>query len=267
MIKWFLDLPPVFQAFLATGFTWVVTALGASIVFIFNKINQKTLNAMLGFASGVMIAACYFSLLQPALLIARSNNKTPVWLPIILGFLCGGACLWMVEKILPKLQSRIGTEEVVSESWQRSLLLVVSITLHNLPEGLAIGVAFGAATLGEASLMGALALALGVAIQNLPEGAAVSVPLRKAGMSKRKSFFYGQLSGLIEPLAGIAGAFAAFLIKPLLPFALAFAAGAIIFVVVEELIPESQRNLQGNSATIFALIGFTLMMLLDVAFG
>lgn len=270
MINWFTGLDPVIQALLATLFTWFVTALGAALVFVFKTINKKVLNGMLGFAAGVMIAASFWSLLQPAIEMAEQSG-TPAWLPAVVGFLAGGAFLWTVDKVIPHLHIGTPTDkaEGVKTGWQRSVLLVLAITLHNIPEGLAVGVAFGAvaANLPSASLAGAIALALGIGLQNFPEGAAVSIPLRREGLSRTKSFLYGQASGIVEPIAGVIGAFAVIGMKSILPYALSFAAGAMIYVVVEELIPESQLERKSDIATIGAMIGFAVMMFLDVALG
>ena len=269
-MQWFESLNPILQALLATLFTWFLTASGAGVVFFFRTINRKVLDGMLGFAAGVMIAASFWSLLAPAIEMAEQAGETP-WVPATVGFLAGGAFLWLVDKILPHLHIGFPDEkaEGVKTSWQRSILLVLAITLHNIPEGLAVGVAFGAlaAHLPSATLAGAVALALGIGIQNLPEGAAVSVPLRREGMSLLKSFWYGQSSGLVEPIAGVIGAAAVILMQPILPYALAFAAGAMIFVVVEELIPESQLEMETDVATVGAMLGFAVMMTLDVALG
>jgi ZIP family zinc transporter len=270
MADWFTTLAPIMQALLATGFTWFMTAVGAVSVFFFRTIDRRALDGMLGFAAGVMIAASYWSLLAPAIEMAE-EGPLPAWIPAAVGFLLGGAFLWGVDKILPHLHLGYPTEDAegIKTSWQRSILLVLAITLHNFPEGLAVGVAFGAvgAGLPAASLAGALALALGIGIQNLPEGLAVAVPLRREGLSRLKSFWYGQLSGTVEPIAGVLGAAAVLLMKPILPYALAFAAGAMIYVVVEELIPESQLETSTDIATIGAMVGFTVMMTLDVALG
>ena len=251
-------------------FTWFVTALGAGLVFFFKTINRKVLDAMLGFAAGVMIAASYWSLLAPAIEMAEEGNL-PAWVPATVGFLLGGLFLWVADKILPHLHLGFPMAEAegLKTSWQRSVLLVMAITLHNIPEGLAVGVAFGAlaSDIPSATLAGAMALALGIGIQNFPEGAAVSVPLRREGLSRLKSFWYGQLSGVVEPVAGVIGAAAVILIKPILPYALSFAAGAMIYVVVEELIPESQLEKNTDVATMGAMVGFAVMMTLDVALG
>jgi ZIP family zinc transporter len=263
-------ISPILQALLATIFTWSMTAVGAAGVFFFKTVNKRVLNAMLGFAAGVMIAASFWSLLAPAIEMAE-EGPLPAWLPAVIGFLVGGAFLWGVDRILPHLHIGLPTEQAegLKTQWQRSVLLVLAITLHNFPEGLAVGVAFGAVAAGlpAASLAGALALAIGIGLQNLPEGMAVSVPLRREGMGRFKAFLYGQASGMVEPVAGVLGAAAVLLIRPLLPYALAFAAGAMIYVVVEELIPEAQQEEDTHAATIGAMLGFALMMVLDVALG
>ena len=270
MATWFSNLNPIIQALLATCFTWGLTALGASAVFFFRSINRKVLDGMLGFAAGVMIAASYWSLLAPAIEMTEEAGGIP-WVPATVGFLLGGAFLWGVDKILPHLHIGYPTEaaEGLQTSWHRSVLLVLAITLHNFPEGLAVGVAFGAAAAGlpAATVAGAVALAIGIGLQNFPEGMAVSVPLRREGLSRAKSFWYGQMSGTVEPIAGVLGAAAVLLIKPILPYALAFAAGAMIYVVVEELIPEAQLESVTDVATIGAMLGFAVMMTLDVALG
>lgn len=262
-------LSPPMQALAGTLFTWAITALGAAMVFFFKTIKQKVLNAMLGFASGVMIAASFWSLLSPAIALAESEGKT-AWLVAAIGFVAGGVFLKIVDWILPHIHSLDSAPEGLSTSWRRSILLVLSITLHNIPEGLAVGVAFGSVAAGipEASLAGAVALALGIGLQNFPEGAAVSIPLRREGMGRGKAFWYGQLSGIVEPIAGVLGALLVISMRSLLPYALAFAAGAMIYVVAEELIPSSQED-KGHSdfATIGVMLGFTLMMVLDVALG
>jgi len=270
MVEYFLGLRPVYQALVATLFTWFITAAGAGLVFFFKTINRSMLDAMLGFAAGVMIAASYWSLLAPAIEMSEGLSL-PSWVPATSGFLLGGAALWSIDKLLPHLHPGFPTEEAegVSTSWRRSILLVLAITIHNIPEGLAVGVAFGAlaADLPAASIGGAMALALGIGIQNFPEGTAVSVPLRREGFSRLKSFWYGQLSGAVEPIAGVIGAVAVIFMKPVLPYALAFAAGAMIYVVVEELIPESQAGKHTDVATVGAMLGFAVMMTLDVALG
>jgi ZIP family zinc transporter len=271
MVDWFLGLNAVTQALLGTLFTWGVTALGAGMVFFFKSINKKVLNGMLGFASGVMIAASFWSLLAPAIEMSENILNVPAYVPAVVGFLAGGGFLWGVDKVLPHIHTGLKEDyqEGVKTNWRRSILLVLAITIHNIPEGLAVGVAFGAAASGypSATVAGAIALAIGIGIQNFPEGAAVSVPLRREGMSRKRSFLYGQASGIVEPIAGVLGALAVILMRPLLPYALAFAAGAMIYVVVEELIPESQVEKQSDTGTIGAMIGFAIMMLLDVALG
>ncbi|MBU2500403.1 ZIP family metal transporter [bacterium] len=270
MPPWFLELGAVKQALVATLFTWGVTALGAATIFVFKTVNRKLLDAMLGFAAGVMIAASFWSLLAPAIEMAEADGGDG-WRPAVIGFLVGGAFLYLIDKILPHLHLGFPREEAegISTSWHRSVLLVLAITLHNIPEGLAVGVAFGAVAAGvdSASMGAAVALALGIGIQNFPEGLAVAAPLRREGWSRRKSFLYGQASGIVEPIAGVLGASAVLLMRPLLPYALSFAAGAMIYVVVEELIPESQLQKNTDLATIGAMLGFALMMTLDVALG
>ncbi len=270
MADWFVGLHPVLQALLATLFTWGVTALGASLVFFFKTINRKVLDAMLGFAAGVMIAASFWSLLAPAIEMSENMGHIP-WVPAVVGFLLGGVFLRGIDMVLPHLHLGLPIEEAegIHTTWRRSVLLVLAITLHNIPEGLAVGVAFGAVAynLPSATLAGAIALAIGIGIQNFPEGTSVSVPLRREGMSRRKCFWYGQLSGAVEPIAGVIGAAAVLLMRPILPYALSFAAGAMIFVVVEELIPESQAEKNTDIATLGAMLGFAVMMTLDVALG
>lgn len=270
MTEWFVGLSPVAQALFATMFTWFVTALGASMVFFFKSINKNVLNGMLGFAAGVMIAASFWSLLAPAIEMAEEAGSPP-WIPAAVGFLCGGAFLLLIDKLLPHLHIGHSDNEAegIKTSWQRSVLLVLAITLHNIPEGLAVGVAFGAISAGlpSATLPGALALAIGIGLQNFPEGAAVSIPLRREGFSRFKSFMYGQASGMPEPIAGVLGAVAVTMMRPILPYALSFAAGAMIYVVIEELIPEAQMDRKTDIATIGAMLGFATMMVLDVALG
>lgn len=270
MIAILQNFHPILQAFLATCFTWGLTALGAAAVFMAKDISRKVLDGLLGFAGGVMIAASYWSLLAPAIEMSE-GKQFPAWLPAAVGFLVGGIFLRGVDRILPHLHLNFPVEETegIKTSWQRSTLLILAITLHNIPEGLAVGVAFGAVASGlpSATLPAAIALALGIGIQNFPEGLAVSMPLRREGMSRLKSFWYGQLSGTVEPIAGVIGAAAVIVAQPLLPYALGFAAGAMIFVVVEEVVPESQRGGNTDLATMGAMVGFVVMMVLDVAFG
>ena len=257
-------------ALLATLGTWALTALGAATVFCFRNPNPKTLNIMLGFASGVMIAASFWSLLQPAIERAENTLASPAWLVVSLGFLSGAAFMWLSDKIVTLARRRSAVEN--KKRANRILLLVLSITLHNIPEGLAVGVAFGALHASgytTEALMGAVTIAVGIGLQNFPEGAAVSLPLRREGYSSRRSFFWGQASGMVEPIAGVLGAAMVVYIETVLPFALAFAAGTMILVAVHELIPECQQNQEANPyfATMGIVCGFALMMVLDVALG
>jgi ZIP family zinc transporter len=270
MIKFLSNFNPITQALFATIFTWILTTLGASTVFFVKSVNKKLLDTMLGFAAGVMIAASYWSLLAPAIEMSKGSN-IPSWIPAAVGFIGGGIVLRIIDKILPHLHIGYPIKEAegVKTNWERSLLLILAITIHNFPEGLAVGVAFGAAASGlpSATIAGAVALAIGIGIQNFPEGLAVSMPLRKEGISRFKSFWYGQLSGIVEPVAGVIGAFFVIIARTTLPYMLAFAAGAMIFVVVEEVVPESQYSGNTDLATMGAMVGFTVMMILDVAFG
>ncbi|MEW5744960.1 MAG: ZIP family metal transporter [Nitrospirota bacterium] len=267
MLEFIVTLHPVTQALLATCFTWLVTALGASFVFLAREVNRRVLDGMLGFASGVMIAASYWSLLAPAIEMSAESGL-PVWFPPAVGFLSGAVFLRIVDRVLPHLHLWLPVKEAegIKTRWRRTTLLILAVTLHNIPEGLAVGVAFGAVAAGlpQATTAGAVALAIGIGLQNFPEGMAVSMPLRREGMSRLKSFWYGQLSGMVEPIAGVVGAAAVLVSKPLLPYALSFAAGAMIFVTVEELIPEAQRGGNTDLATMGAILGFTVMMILDV---
>lgn len=268
MVEWFSNLNYPIQALIATTFTWSVTALGASFVFFFKKVNKSIMDAMLGFAGGVMIAASFWSLLSPAIDMAESLNFIP-WLVVFVGFFSGGLLLFAGDKVFDVLESRIDNDRIKTSSFKRCVMLIVSITLHNIPEGIAVGVAFGSLAYGldGATLTSAFMLALGIGLQNFPEGTAVSVPLRREGFSRKKAFFYGQLSGLVEPISGFIGALLVIKVRFLLPFLLAFAAGAMIYVVVEELIPESQTNKKKDLMALFTLIGFSIMMILDVALG
>lgn len=273
MNEYFAGLPAVVQAFLATLFTWGMTALGAALVFGTKRVPRKLLDAMLGFAAGVMIAASFWSLLAPAIELSE-NRMLPSWAPPVIGFLAGGVFLRAVDRLLPHLHPgmKMSEAEGIRTSWRRSVLLVSAITLHNIPEGLAVGVAFGAVGLGVsegmpvASLGAAVALAIGIGLQNFPEGTAVAMPLRREGMSRIKSFFYGQLSATVEPVAAVLGASAVLFARPVLPYALAFAAGAMIFVVAEELVPEAKRG-SPDIAALSLMVGFAVMMTLDVALG
>ncbi|MBN1628121.1 MAG: ZIP family metal transporter [Thermoleophilia bacterium] len=269
LVDSFSEWNPVLQAFLAAFFTFLMTGVGAAFVFGMRSINRRMVNLMLGFAAGVMIAASVWSLLIPAMDLAEADGL-PRWMPALVGFALGGLFLFAVDRVLPHLHPGPSSDyrEGIKTSWSRSTLLVGALTLHNIPEGLAVGVAFGAAAQeGGTTLAAAAALALGIGIQNVPEGTAVSVPLRGAGMSRLKSFVYGVLSGAVEPVAAVVGAAAVALSRPILPYVLAFAAGAMIYVVVEEVIPESQRGEHADLATGGAMGGFALMMLLDVALG
>ncbi|MGN0478619.1 MAG: ZIP family metal transporter [Hominenteromicrobium sp.] len=263
----------VFMALIATLGTWSVTALGAATVVFFRSPNPKALNLMLGFAAGVMIAASFWSLLQPAIERAEAAGNAPAWLVATLGFLSGALFMWGSDKCVSRAQRRAdGTQSRPNERLNRIILLVLSITLHNIPEGLAVGVAFGTLQNGEYTmegLMGAVTIAIGIGLQNFPEGAAVSLPLRREGCSRRKSFLLGQASGLVEPAAGVVGALLVVRMQAILPYALAFAAGAMVLVAVHELIPECQRNqkAQPYAATMGIVAGFAVMMLLDVMLG
>lgn len=270
MLETFSTWPAVGQAFAATLFTWGVTALGAGVVFFFKDINRKALDAALGFTAGVMIAASFWSLLNPAIELSEEMGMVK-WLPALVGFLAGAFSMRLVDYILPHVHlfGQMSEAEGVKTSWRRTTLLVLAITLHNIPEGLAIGVAFGAVAAGfdSATLGAAIALAVGIGIQNCPEGTAIAVPLRREGLSRFKAWWYGQLSAAVEPVAAVIGAAAVLMMRPILPYALAFAAGAMIFVVVEEVIPESHAGGNGDVATLGAMVGFAVMMTLDVALG
>lgn len=270
MVDRFRDLDPIVQAVLAGCFTWGVTALGASTVFVVRRMPRAVLDAMLGFAAGVMIAASVWSLLLPAIDLAEADGRSG-WAQAAIGVLLGGLCLRLADAVLPHLHLLAPMEEAEGRktAWRRATLLVLAITLHNIPEGLAVGVAFGAVAGGEggATFAAAVTLALGIGLQNFPEGIAVAMPLRGEGVSRRRSFWYGQLSAVVEPFAAGLGAAAVVLVEPALPYALAFAAGAMLFVVVEELIPESQRGHHTDLATGATLVGFCVMMVLDVALG
>jgi ZIP family zinc transporter len=264
------NIHPVMLAFIAGVVTWVMTAFGAAAVFLTKEINRKFLDVMLGFAAGVMLAAIYWSMLAPAMKIATTRHLAP-WLPATIGFLVGGVFLRGIDRILPHLQLGFPMEkaEGIKTHWHRSTLLILAMTLHNIPEGLAIGIAFGAIAVSSsiATLHSAIALAIGIGIQDIPEGLAVSVPLRRDKISRLKSFWYGQLSGIVEPIASLIGALTVILAQSILPYTLAFAAGAMFFIVVEEIIPESQRGGNAALATMGTIVGFVVMMILDVACG
>jgi len=268
IIEYFESINPILAAFYATMFTWFLTALGASFVFFFKTMNRVVLDGMLGFTGGVMVAASFWSLLAPAIEMSKGEGFIKV-IPAAVGFLLGALFIFGLDKVLPHLHINFKETEGIKSPWQRTTLLVLAITLHNIPEGLAVGVLFGgvAAGIPEASIAGAVTLAIGIGIQNFPEGIAVSMPLRRMGMSRRKSFMYGQSSAIVEPIAGVLGAVAVMFFIPILPYALAFAAGAMIFVVVEEVIPETQQDKNTDIATLGFIGGFIVMMMLDVALG
>ncbi|HEX7119872.1 MAG TPA: ZIP family metal transporter [Longimicrobiales bacterium] len=273
MIDALRQLGPVSQAVLAGCFTWLVTAAGAGSALVRRAIAPAVLDAMLGFAAGVMIAASVWSLLIPAIEMVEPQG-TPAWVPASIGFLLGAGFLRAADALLPHLHPYlpIGRPEGPPTTWRRTTLLVMAITLHNIPEGLAMGVAFGAAAVvdaaaGDAAFAAAVALSLGIGLQNFPEGIAVAMPLRREQVSPFRSFWVGQLSAIVEPVAAGIGAAAVLSVQAILPYALAFAAGAMIYVVVEELIPESQKSGRTDLATSATIVGFTVMMILDVALG
>ncbi len=270
LIPFLSEQSPLVQALLAGLFTWGVTTLGAATVFFSKTVDRRLLDAMLGFAGGVMLAASYWSLLAPAIDLAEQDGG-PGWVPATIGFLLGGLFLYGADKVLPHLHIYKSVEEAEGPktNWNKSILLVTAITLHNIPEGLAVGVGFGGAALGVpgATIGAAVALAMGIGLQNFPEGIAVSMPLRREGMSRGKAFWYGQLSGMVEPVAAVCGAAFVMWMRPVLPYALAFAAGAMVFVVVEEVVPETQEGEYGDMATMALMVGFAFMMALDVALG
>lgn len=270
VLEFMESLDPILGALLATSFTWLLTALGASLVFLFKNMKRAMLDGMLGFTGGVMIAASYWSLLAPAIEMAE-NQGQPGWLPAGIGFGLGALFLFALDKFMPHLHLNFKREEAEGPetNWHRTTLLVLAITMHNIPEGLAVGVLFGgvAAGIDGASMGAAVALAIGIGIQNFPEGIAVAMPLRRQGVSRFRSFWYGQLSAIVEPLAGVAGAAAVVFFEPILPYALSFAAGAMIYVVIEEVVPETQRDKYTDVATLGFIGGFLVMMTLDVALG
>ncbi|MEN9394687.1 MAG: zinc transporter ZupT [Bacteroidota bacterium] len=267
VVDYLASIDPVWAAFYATCFTWLVTAAGAALVFLFKTLHRKWLDGMLGFTGGVMIAASFWSLLNPAIEMSPGEGFMKA-IPAAVGFAAGALFLFALDKWLPHLHLNFPEEkkEGVQTKLQGTILLVLAITLHNIPEGLAVGVLFGGAAAGvpEATIGGAVALALGIGLQNFPEGIAVSFPLRRLGLSRKKSFFYGQLSAIVEPIAGVIGALAVMQMLPILPYALAFAAGAMIYVVVEEVIPETQQDKYTDIATLGFIAGFLVMMMLDV---
>ncbi|KRL22746.1 ZIP family metal transporter [Lentilactobacillus kisonensis] len=269
-----LNFSPWQQALIATLFTWGVTALGAALVFAFKTIRNNALALMYGFAAGVMIATSFWSLLDPAINLAETQDRVP-WLVVAIGFIAGGFFLYLADKLIPALYLKHSRHEATSRSGlKRVILLVFSITLHNIPEGLAVGVAFGAIGATQngsqtAAIVAAMTVAIGIGLQNFPEGAAVSIPLRQSGMSRTRAFMYGQSSGIVEPIAGVLGAVLVASVNTILPYALAFAAGAMIYVACKELIPEAHARTKAESHwAIFGIMaGFTLMMVLDVALG
>lgn len=271
LLVFFNKIGPVYAALVATTFTWLMTALGASTVFFFKKIHRGVFDTMLGFTGGVMIAASFWSLLQPSINHAAKIHPAIPWMPAAIGFIGGALFIFLLDKLMPHLHINFekSESEGVKTAWHKSTLLLLAITLHNIPEGLAVGILFGVAIGGEGDpmLLSAIALAIGIGIQNFPEGMAVSMPLRRQGVSRWKSFTYGQLSAIVEPIAGVIGAIAVIYVEPILPYALAFAAGAMVFVVVEEVIPETQRDKYTDLAVMGFILGFTVMMILDVALG
>jgi ZIP family zinc transporter len=266
--QYLVEIGPVWSALLATTFTWLVTAAGASLVFFFKGMKRVLLDGMLGFTGGVMVAASFWSLLNPAIEMSETLYPTMKWMPAAVGFFVGAMFIYILDKYTPHLHINFGVEETegVKTKLHRTTLLILAITLHNIPEGLAVGVLFGAAAEGMpgATIAGAIALAIGIGIQNFPEGIAVSMPLRRHGVTRLKSFWYGQLSAIVEPVAGVIGALTVIYMQPVLPFALAFAAGAMIYVVVEEVIPETQRDKYTDVAVMGFIGGFLVMMILDV---
>ena len=271
LIQYLEGIGPVYSALLATIFTWGMTAAGAATVFLVRTVHRRFLDIMLGFTGGVMLAASFWSLLAPSIDYAQSSLPSMPWFPAAIGFTSGALFIFILDKLTPHLHINFGEEETegVKTAWHRSTLLILAITLHNIPEGLAVGILFGAAAQGGGDIMmvSAITLAIGIGIQNFPEGIAVSMPLRRHGVSRFKSFWYGQLSAIVEPVAGVLGAVAVIYAEPALPYALAFAAGAMIYVVVEEVIPETQRDKFTDVAVLGFIAGFTIMMILDTSLG
>ena len=272
IIAFFSGLSPIMQGLVGSTFTWLVTAMGAAVVFFIKDVRKGFMDTLLGFTAGVMLAASFWSLLNPAIEMAQLTwSHQWAWVPVAIGFLSGAIFLFSLDQLLPHLHINepIEKSEGVKTNWNRTVLLVLAITLHNIPEGLAVGVAFGAVAEGipGADLAGAIALTIGIGIQDFPEGLAVALPLRRFGMSRTKSFLWGQLSGIVEPIAAVAGVALVMLAQSILPYALAFAAGAMIYVVVEEVIPESQSNGHNDKATLGLMFGFVIMMALDVGLG
>jgi len=269
MMEFFINAHPAVQALIAGCFTWLLTALGSAVVFFSKNLNRKVLDGSLGFAAGVMLSVSFWSLILPAVKLSCDRGSM-AWVPATIGFLVGGIFMRLIDKLVPHLHLYLPIDQAegVKTSWHKDTLLFLAMSMHNIPEGLVIGVAFAAAAQGMpgATLAAAVALAVGIGIQDIPEGMAVSVPLRKRGASRFKSFWYGQLSGAIEPLAALVGIMVVTFSKPILPYAMGFAAGAMIFVVIEELIPESQYGGHGDTATMGTMIGFAVMMALEVLF-
>lgn len=267
IVDYFESIPPVLGALYATLFTWGLTGLGAALVFFFKKMNRKLFDGMLGFTGGVMVAASFWSLLAPGIEMSEGEGFAKT-IPAVLGFGLGALFIFALDKILPHLHVnfKMDQKEGIKTDWHKSVLLTLAITLHNIPEGLAIGVLFGGVSAGisGASIGGAVALAIGIGLQNFPEGFAVAMPLRGQGYSRWKSFNYGQLSAIVEPMAAVLGAWAVMTFEPILPYALCFAAGAMIFVVVEEVVPESQQARNTDIATLGFIGGFITMMMMDV---
>ena len=265
LLKWFINISPVWQALIAGIFTWSITLFGAAIVFFFKKVRKSIMDALLGFSAGVMVAASFWSLLSPAIDMANKLNMI-TWLVAFIGFFSGGLLLFLGDKFYTLFLQK---KTIDGNRKKRCLMLIFSIVLHNIPEGLVLGFAFGAAAyhFTGSTILSAITLTIGIGLQNFPEGSAVSLPLRREGVSRGKAFFYGQLSGIVEPIAAVIGAILVLKIQVLLPFMLSFAAGAMIYVVVEELIPESQSNTKKDLMALFTLIGFSVMMILDVALG
>lgn len=268
IIEYLENINPILAALYATIFTWAITTIGASFVFFFKNINHFIFDGMLGFAGGVMLAASYWSLLTPAIAMSPGTGSSKM-MPVMIGFILGSLFLFSLDKLLPHIHINFKQPEGVKTPWQRTTLMALAITLHNIPEGLAIGVLFGgvAAGIPQATIAGAVTLAIGIGIQNFPEGIAVAMPLRRMGLSRTRSFMYGQASALTEPIFGVLGAFAVSFFTPILPYALAFAAATMIYVVIEEVIPEAQQSENTDIATIGFIIGFVIMMYLDVVLG
>lgn len=266
MYDFFSSLSPIIQAFIAAHFTWIITMMGAAVVFFFKDVKKNIMDLLLGFSAGIMIAASFWSLLSPAIDMAIQLEMIP-WLIAAIGFLCGALFLFLGDKVYSLIETKKNFN--CNNGMRRALLLVTSITLHNIPEGLVVGVAFGSVASGinGATLISAITLAIGIGLQNFPEGSAISLPLRREGFSRFKAFFLGQLSGCVEPISAVIGAILVLKVRVLLPFLLSFAAGAMIYVAISELIPESQLNKKKNLVSLFTILGFIAMMILDVALG